>query len=307
MPQKTPFDAHCPPPDPHPRKPRVGIPKGATDCHAHVIGPAWRYPFVANRSYTPPDALLADYRYMLGRLGLTRAVLVQPSMHGNDNTVMLRAIAETSDVEMRAVVVVPPDIKESRLAELHKIGARGVRINLIYSGGNIDLDAAAQIAARIRDFGWHIQILVDVSLVPDLMPELARLPVPLVFDHFGHMPADRGVMDKGFLALLEMIKRGNSWVKISGAYRVSSKTFPYPDVRLLYDALVEANPDRLVWGTDWPHTVTPNMPNDGDLIDLVCDWLGEQTLIEKILVDNPARLYRFDINRSTPRSRQDRS
>lgn len=293
MRQKTPFDAHCPPPDPLPRKPRWRIPAGATDCHAHVIGPAWRYPFVANRSYTPPDALLADYRYMLETLGLTRSVLVQPSMHGDDNTVMMRAIAETSDMDMRAVVVVPPDIDDAALNDLHDLGARGVRINLIYAGGNVDLRAASDIAARIRPLGWHIQVLADVSAIPDLMPELSRLPVPLVFDHFGHMAAAKGPADKGFAAMLELVRRGNTWVKISGAYRLSGQGFPYSDVRPLCDALVEANPDRLVWGTDWPHTVTPAMPNDGDLIDLVCDWLGDEALIEKVLVRNPAQLYGF--------------
>src|SRR5690606_30573025 len=121
----------------------------------------------------------------------------------------------------------------------------------------------------------------------------SRLRVPIVFDHFGHMPAGKGVTDKGFAALVEMVKRGNTWVKISGAYRVSAGGFPYSDVRPLCEAMIATNPDRLVWGTDWPHTVTPNMPNDGDLIDLLCDWLGDQTLIEKVLVNNPAGLYGF--------------
>jgi len=293
MRQTTPFDAHCPPPDPLPRKPRARIPHGATDCHAHVIGPAWRYPFAANRSYTPPDALLPDYRHMLDTLGLSRAVLVQPSMHGDDNTVMMRAIAESADMDMRAVVVVPPDIERSKLVELHDLGARGVRINLIYAGGNVDLGAAAHIAARIGEFGWHLQVLADVSAIPGLLPELSKLPVPVVFDHFGHMPADKGVADKGFAALVDMIKRGNTWVKISGACRLSGAGFPYRSLRPLCEALIAANPDRLVWGTDWPHTVTPDMPNDGDLIDLLCDWLGDQALIEKILVGNPAALYGF--------------
>ena len=293
MAQQTTFDSHCPPPDAHPRRPRSQIPVGAADCHAHVIGPASIYPFVANRSYTPPDALLPDYRHMLDTLGLTRAVLVQPSMHGDDNTVMMRAIAGERELDMRAVVVVPADVDEASLGTLHAQGACGVRINLIYAGGNVDLKAAAAIASRIRDFGWHLQVLADVSAVPDLVPELARLPVPVVFDHFGHMPAGRGIADKGFAAMLEMVRRGDTWVKISGAYRLSGTGFPYADVRPLCEALVEANPDRLVWGTDWPHTVTPAMPNDGDLIDLLCEWLGDQELIDKVLVKNPERLYGF--------------
>lgn len=293
MAQQTPFDAHCPPPDPRPRSPRARIPAGATDCHAHVIGPAWRYPFVAIRSYTPPDALLPDYQQMLDTLGFTRAVLVQPSIHGDDNTVMMHAIAEARGLDMRAVVVVPPDIEEASLRALHAQGARGVRINLIYAGGNVGLGAAAAISSRIVDFGWHLQVLANVSAIPDLMPEMARLPVPVVFDHFGHIPARKGAADKGFAAMLEMLRRGNTWVKISGAYRLSDAGFPYADVRPLCEALLQANPDRLIWGTDWPHTVTPAMPNDGDLIDLICEWLGDEALIEKVLVKNPERLYGF--------------
>ena len=293
MAQQTPFDAHCPAPDPHPRRPHARIPAGATDCHAHIIGPAWHYPFVANRSYTPPDALLPDYQQMLDTLGFTRAVLVQPSIHGDDNTVMMHALAEARGLDMRAVVVVPPDIDEASLRALHAQGARGVRINLIYAGGNVDLGAAAAISSRIVDLGWHLQVLADVSAIPDLVPELARLPVPVVFDHFGHMPARNGVADKGFAAMLEMLRRGNTWVKISGAYRLSDAGLPYADVRPLCEALFQANPDRLIWGTDWPHTVTAAMPNDGDLVDLICEWLSDEALVEKVLVKNPERLYGF--------------
>lgn len=286
--------ASCPPPDPAPRRPRQRLPKGATDCHAHVIGPARRYPFVANRSYTPPDALLPDYLHVLSTLGIERAVLVQPSMHGNDNTVMMEAIGVARDVAMRAVVVVPPDIDEAELARLHEQGARGVRINLVYAGGNMGMRAAAAMAERIRHFGWHIQFLADVSQIADVMPQLERLPVPLVFDHFGHVAASRAASDPGFAALQELVRRGNAWVKLSGAYRVSGTPLPYEHVRPLFDALVAAGAERMLWGTDWPHTVCPHeMPNDGDLVDLFCNWAGSPALITRILVDNPAELYGF--------------
>ncbi len=289
------FDPHCPPPDPNPRPPRHRIPAGATDCHAHVIGPASRYPFVANRSYTPPDALLPNYLHVLKTLGFTRSVLVQPSMHGDDNTVMMNAIADADELDMRAVIVVPADIDEKTLAKLHEGGARGVRINLIYSGGNVDVTSAKEIAARISDFGWHLQFLADVSQVGKSLTELEKLPVPLVFDHFGHLPASKDVTDKGFDALIEMVKRGRTWVKLSGAYRVAGHNFPYPDVRPFSDALVAANADRMLWGTDWPHTVCQHrMPNDGALADLICDWLGSEWLIEKVFVTNPAQLYGFN-------------
>ena len=287
------FDAHCPPPDRHPRRPRARIPGGATDCHSHVIGPARQYPFVADRSYTPPDALLTDYLHMLRTLGLERAVLVQPSMHGSDNTVMMSALA-AAGIDMRAIVVIPPDIGERDLITLHERGARGVRINLIYSGGNVGIGAATEMAARIRDFGWHLELLADVSQIADSLPALSKISVPLVFDHFGHMPAGRGVASSGFMALLEMVRRGSTWVKLSGAYRIAGGDFPYSDARSLCDALVEANADRMLWGTDWPHTVCPYpMPNDGDLLDLICEWLADDDLIKKVLVANPSSLYRF--------------
>jgi len=287
-------DPHCPPPDPFPRRPRHPVPAGATDCHAHIIGPASRYPFVENRSYTPPDALLPDYLHVLKTIGFTRAVLVQPSMHGDDNTVMMTAMAEAHGIDMRAVVVVPPTIDEASLVHLHQRGARGVRINLIYSGGNVDVASAAEIAARIRDLGWHLQLLADVSQIGDALLDLEKLPVPLVFDHLGHLPAGKGVADRGFSALLEMVKRGRTWVKLSGAYRLADTDLPYPDVRPFCDMLVAANADRMLWGTDWPHTVCRHrMPNDGDLVELICDWLGSEPLIRKVFVTNPERLYGF--------------
>lgn len=285
----------CPPPDPQPRPPRHRLPAGATDCHAHVIGPASRYPFVSNRSYTPPDALLPDYLHVLRTLGLRRAVLVQPSMHGDDNTVMMNAVAEAEGVvELRAVVVVPPRIAEADLAALHARGARGVRINMLYAGGNVGLSAAAETAARIRDFGWHLQVLADVSQIGDSLAQLSALPVPVVVDHFGHLPAGRGVADKGFAALLELVRRGNTWVKLSAPYRLAGEEIPYADVRPFCEALVRANADRMLWGTDWPHTVCRlRMPNDGDLLDLICAWLHDEALIAKVLVENPAALYGF--------------
>jgi 2-pyrone-4,6-dicarboxylate lactonase len=284
----------CAPPDPHPRPPHCRVPAGATDCHAHIIGPASRYPFVSDRSYTPPDALLADYLRVLRVLGLRRAVLVQPSMHGDDNTAMMNAIAEAKGVDLRAVVVVRPDVADAELAALHARGARGVRINLIYAGGNVGLQAAAEIAARIRDFGWHLQILADVSQIGDNLAQLSALPVPVVVDHFGHLPAARGIADKGFAALLELVRRGNAWVKLSAPYRLASDELPYADVRPFCEALVRASADRMLWGTDWPHTTCRlRMPNDGDLLDLICAWLGDEALISKVLVENPAVLYGF--------------
>lgn len=287
----------CPAPDPKPHGPGFAVPAGACDCHAHVIGPVRRYPFVPIRSYTPPDALLQDYLAVVGALGLTRTVLVQPSMYGTDNSVMLDAIRQLdrsgTGPEARAVAVVPPDVPDAELERLHARGVRGVRVNMVYAGGGLGLGSVHTIAERIRSFGWHIQILADVSRIAPEMVELGRLPVPVVFDHFGHLGAARGARDPGFLALVELARRGAAWVKLSGAYRLTQQhELPYDDVRPLADALITAAPDRLLWGTDWPHTVCPvAMPNDGDLLDLLQVWAPDETLRRRILVDNPSQLY----------------
>lgn len=285
----------CPPPDPHPRTPHYKVPAYACDCHAHVIGPAAQYPFVADRSYTPPDALLADYLHMLKVIGIQRSVLVQPSMHGADNTLMMNAIAATTSTEMRAVVVVPPDVTDAELSRLHQGGARGVRLNMIYSGGGVGLAEARTLAERIKGFGWHLQVLIDVSTIGKTsIFELAALPVPLVVDHMGHFDAGKSNDDKGFRALLECTRRGNTWVKLSGANRLTAQEWPYADVRPLTEALINAAPGRMVWGTDWPHTVSKTkMPNDGELVDLLKDWVEDEQVMHRILVENPAELYCF--------------
>ena len=270
------------------------LPAYACDCHAHVIGPANKYPFVGDRSYTPPDALLGNYMHVIKTLGIRRAVLVQPSMHGADNTAMMDAIASVRDIDMRAVVVVSPHVSDAELDSLHEAGARGVRLNMIYSGGGISLDMAVEIESRIRDRGWHLQFLVDVSKIGKDMDRFERLKVPMVFDHMGHLSTATGVADAGFQALLELLRRGNTWVKLSGAYRLTTTEFPYPDVRPFVEALLHTNTDRLVWGTDWPHTVCRvRMPNDGELVDLLREWISDPGILNKVLVDNPATLYGF--------------
>lgn len=291
-----PGDPLCPPPDPNPRPASFKLPQNACDCHAHTIGPARLYPFVPERSYTPPDALMADYLKMIETLGVRRAVLVQPSMHGVDNTPMLEAIESVAPdrVAFRAVAVVPENASDQEYLDLHRRGVRGLRLNLVYHGGNSALDQAEFFAGRIRDLGWHLEILCDVSASKDLIGKLDRLHVPIVFDHFGHLGTEKGIADPGFRTMLEMVRNGNTWVKISGAYRITRQMFPYDDVRPFADALLEAAPDRLLWGSDWPHTVCKvPMPNDGDLIDLLASWVEDSQTLKTILVDNPERFYQF--------------
>lgn len=286
----------CAPFDPAPRAPRFAAPIGACDCHAHVIGPLHRYPLVPTRSYTPVDAPLAAWQHMLRVLGLTRGVIIQPSFYGTDNRATLDAVAMAGP-EFRAVVVTDSDVSRTVLDVMHKAGARGVRINLLFAGG-ADIADLRSYAQRLADRGWHLQFLADVSrLMPETWEVLDNLPCDLVFDHMGHMPATKGVDAPGFQSLLRLLESGRTWVKLSGAYRITAMNRPpYGDTAVLARALIAARPDRMIWGSDWPHpAIGVAMPQDGALLDMLFDWAnGDETLIRRILVDNPARLYGFD-------------
>jgi 2-pyrone-4,6-dicarboxylate lactonase len=288
----------CPAPDPNPRRGRFPMPPLATDCHAHVIGPARLYPFVPDRAYTPPDALLTDYMHVIETLGFQRIVLVQPSMHGTDNTVMLDALEAARALGINGVAIagIASGISDNELKLLDERGVRGVRVNMVYRGGNAaHIDSTARLAARLRELGWCLEILVDVSVFGPELLSFDKLGVRLVVDHLGHMPASKGLNDPGFQALLELVRRGNTYVKLSGAYRLAEgPDFPADNVAALARALVEAGPSRMLWGTDWPHTMCKiPMPNDGALLDMLADWVPDETTRNAILVDNPAALYGF--------------
>lgn len=281
--------------DPAPRPARFAVPAGACDCHAHVIGPSHDYPLVAARSYTPIEAPLAAWQHMLSVLGLTRGVIVQPSFYGTNNRATLDAVAMAGK-DFRAVVVTDPDVTHAALDAMHKAGARGVRINLIFAGG-ADIADLRGYAHKLADRGWHLQFLADVSrLTAETWDALDSLPCDLVFDHMGHMEAAKGVEAPGFQSLLRLLETGRTWVKLSGAYRITDGTTPsYDDTAPLAQALIAARPDRMLWGSDWPHpAIDIPMPQDGALLDMLSDWTGnDPALIQRILVDNPAHLYGF--------------
>ncbi len=241
---------------------------------------------------------MQDYLYVVETLGFQRIVLVQPSMHGTDNSVMLSALqaAQSRGIEGFAIAGIAPDCSDNQLQLLQKSGVRGIRVNMIYRGGKAaNVDAAAQVAARLRAMNWCLEMLVDVSLLGTELLSYDKLGVPLVIDHLGHMPARKGPDDPGFQALLELVRRGNTWVKLSGAYRLAEgTTFPAAEVAALARALVEAAPTRMLWGTDWPHTMcSVPMPNDGALLDLLAEWVPDERIRNMILVENPAALYGF--------------
>lgn len=286
----------CAPHDPAPRAPAVMPPPLACDCHAHVCGPAARYPYWPNRVYTPPDALLADYRHMLDTLGVERAVLVQPSVYGTDNRAMLDAL-DADPARLRGVAVVDFDVDAKSIEALHARGVRGVRCNIVDlkdGQGVLPVAALTTLATRIAPFGWHLEFLMHVDEFPDLDRQLAPIGVPMVFGHLGYVPTLRGPHSEGFEALLRLLRDGRAWVKLTAPYRLTGSALPYADVDLFAARLLEAAPDRLVWGTDWPHVIIKTaMPNDGDLFDIFNRWVPDAALRRRILVDNPARLYGF--------------
>ncbi|MEL6689164.1 MAG: amidohydrolase family protein [Pseudomonadota bacterium] len=276
----------CAAPNPHPRAPRYTIPGGACDCHFHVsVGPS---PLVPERSYTPPDLSITDYRHMRDTLGLSRGVIVQASPHGTDNRTTLAATGGDSD--MLAVVVIGESTSHRDLLAMADQGAVGTRANLLFSS-NAKLDDLTGLTHRIADVGWHLQMLCDVSRMDDFEELVRSSSVPIVIDHMGHVPASKGVAEPGFQTLLRLLDGGKVWVKLSGAYRLCDP--PYAEAAPMAQALVVANPERLVWGCDWPHpAISGPMPEDGALLDLLFDWADPETA-HQILVRNPEALYGF--------------
>lgn len=277
---------------PEPSAPVHPLPKGATDCHSHVILPEADHQFVPNRSYTPPPATLAQYKALHARLGIERAVIVQPSVYGTDNTVTLDAIAGYGP-NCRGIAVVDADVPMAELKRLDSGGIRGARINMLFAGG-IGLDDLEPLAHRIADLGWHFQLLIDGPTVAGLEARLANLPVPVVIDHMGHVQTKDGLAQAGFEALRRLVARGNTWVKLSGNYRMSRQRPAFEDVVPFAKALIAENPEHMVWGTDWPHPAMQDfMPDDGALVDALDAYVSDKAERVSILVDNPKRLYGF--------------
>jgi len=288
----------CPPPR-EPSRPATAPPPKACDTHAHVFGPASQFPYADDRSYTPPDAPLAKYLGMLDTLGLARGVLVQGSAHGRDNAAMLDALARHPE-RLRGVAVADADTPPAELRRWAALGVRGLRFNHFFRGGalhyrgGVPLSAARTLAPLMAELGWHLQLWIDVKDLPDAIPLLKTLGLPVVIDHMGRTDARAGTSSAGFQSLLRLVGDGDCWVKLSGAHRLSMQAPDYPDVRPFHEALLRANPDRLMWGTDWPHPrIEGDMPDAGRLLDLFHHWTPDQETRRRILAANPARLYGF--------------
>jgi predicted TIM-barrel fold metal-dependent hydrolase len=230
---------------------------------------------------------------MLSALGMDRAVIVQPSVYGTDNRCTHDAVAVARG-KRRGVAVVDANTNMQELRRLHDAGFRGVRINLLFKGGGLAMEILEQVARLIAPLGWHVQLLIDGRDLPELAPRLRRLPVPFVIDHMGHMPVELGLAHPAFKTLLALVREANCWVKLSGAYRISAKPYPYEDVVPIAQALVEAAPEHMVWGSDWPHpSFQGAMPVDASLLDLLAVWVPESQTRALILTTNPAELYDF--------------
>lgn len=284
----------CPPADPAPLPPRIAMPPDACDAHAHIFGPAEKYAWNPARGYTPPDALPAAYEHLHRVLGVTRAVITQPSVYGTDNEATLDYVAADL-ARRRAVVSVGAEITDGELQAMHARGARGIRVNIADPGGNpfksfADLE---KVAKRLKAMGWHIELLLHVHEAD--LDALRRLPVDLSIGHLGYMPAALGVDHPKYRAFLDLVGEGRCWVKLTGPYRITARRhLPYDDTVPFARTLVARRPDRILWGTDWPHPMCPvPMPNDGTMADMLLDWVPDEAVRKRILVDNAAALYGF--------------
>ena len=287
------------------------VPRGACDCHVHVFGNPAVFPFAQKRVYTPPPASVEQLLELQRELNLDRVVVVQPSVYGADNACTIDSVRRMG-VRARGVAVIDQATPRPALQEMTHAGIRGVRLNLeTNAAGRFDpsdakalLDATAE---QIRDLGWHVQIYTGTSVIAALKDHLAQMPFPVVVDHFGRGNPAQGPTHPEFAALLDLVKSGRLYVKISGAYRVSEQAPDFAEVTPLAQALVAANPDRIVWGSDWPHPnsdfgrgkplseISPPFPiDDGLLLDQLPKWVPDAGLRKKILVENPARLYGFE-------------
>ena len=290
-----------------PSPPGFAVPPGSCDCHVHLFGPFERYPLAKPRLYTPASALMSDLLSMLDRAGIARAVLVQPSAYAVDNRCQLDAYAAHPD-RFRVVAVIDPIGDPRELEAMNARGVRGVRLNLASSGGRSGAETARLVealAARIAPLDWHLQLFVRIGIVEDIAPLVMRLPVDVVFDHMGLPDAARGPAQGGFTALLKLAESGRAWVKLSGPYRVGSDDYGNAQVAALARALVAANPERMVWGSDWPHIgkhahsvggepgPVEYRPLDyGRLLSALAEWISPDDLT-RILVHNAATLYGF--------------
>ena len=273
--------------------PRTPAPALATDCHHHVYDA--RFPADPRTQLRPPDASPEDYRALARRLGTQRSVLVTPSTYGTDNRLHLQAMRELGPERARMVAVVDTSVTDAQLREMHEAGVRGIRFNLVQAGVTT-VDMLEPLSARVQALGWHTQIHMLGDQIAEHEALFMRLPAPIVFDHLGRIPMDKGVEHAGYKTVRRLMERGTTWVKLSGAY-MDTKVGPagrWSDTVPVAQGYATGAPERCVWASDWPHVTEPaEKPDDAALFDLLTDWVPDEAARKRVLVDNPATLYGF--------------
>jgi len=290
------------PPDPNTRKPSFTPPASACDTHFHVFGPTETFPFLSTHEYTPPAAPLEHYLKMAAVIGVERAVVVQPSVHGLDNSATLDAVAKSGG-RFRAVARIDDQTTKRELLKLHDGGVRGVRFNLLdRPRGNIALDVLDRCVEHIAEFGWSVDLHIDPKNLLAQEKRIRSMPIPVVIDHIARIKPAEGLNQPAFQLLLDLLTAGHVWVKVSGADKICNTKvhsyfgLPFVEVIPFAHAVIAAAQNRIIWGTDWPHSnnfAPEHTPNDGDLLDLLAAFAPEKHLQKAILADNPAALYGF--------------
>ena len=291
---------YCYPPDPNTRAPKTLPPPGSCDTHFHVFGPPEQFPFLSTHEYTPPAAPLDHYMKMIELIGIERAVVVQPSVHGLDNSATLDAIKRAKG-KFRGVGRIDDKTPKAELNRLHEAGVRGVRFNLLdRPRGNVKLDVLDRCVENVTALGWSVDLHIDMKNLLEQEKRIREMPVLVVIDHMARVKPAAGLEQPGFQLLLELLQLEHVWVKVSGADKICNARvhdyvgLPFVEVIPYARAVIAAAPDRVIWGTDWPHsnTFAPGYtPNDGDLLDLLAEFAPDEWTRKKILVDNPAALY----------------
>lgn len=280
--------------NPFPSRPKIMLPKGACDTHCHVFGPINRFPYASDARFKPGEAPKEKLFALHDMLGIERCVVVHSGCHGYDNSVTADAIAARPGRYL-GIALVPPDVTDAEIRSLDIQGFRGARFNFMpHLQAGLTISDLPAFAARLQDFGWHLVIHMDNKLIAEMAPTLSRLPVPVVIDHMGRIDASAGLEQEPFSALMRLLEYEHVWVKVSGSERASRQDAPYADAVPFARRLVESFPNRVLWGTDWPH---PNFrstpPDDGVLTTLLVDIAPNEEHLQMLLVDNPMRLYQF--------------
>jgi 2-pyrone-4,6-dicarboxylate lactonase len=294
---------YCMPPDPNTRKPSFTPPPNSCDTHFHIFGPPEQFPFASSRQYTPPAAPLEHYLHVTAVIGITRGVVVQPSVHGLDNTVTLDAIKRSLG-RFLGVARIDDKTTKDELQRLKEGGIRSVRFNLLNRPqGNVRLDVFDHAVERVAELGWSVDLHIDPKNLLEQEKRMRALPTAVVIDHMARVNPAEGLHQPAFQLLLDLLKDQKFWVKVTGADKLCRSEvhsyfgLPFVDVVPFARALIAAAPHRIIWGTDWPHSnnfAPGKTPNDGDLVDLLAHFAPDEAIRRKILVDNPAALYGFE-------------